>query len=133
MSFRAELVIQDEIFVVRQFSWAISQQTDQLGRPDARVHGGTLELTLDAPPSDLLQDWARSHTKRLNGRVQVYEADSATVRDVVSFFAAHCTSLHRDFQDAHAAQGMTMVLALSANKLQYAKMEVHNRWPDIAE
>ena len=133
MSFKAELVVEDQTFTVRQFSWAVSQQTDQLGRPDARVHGGTLELTLDAPPSDLLQGWARSHTRRLDGVVNVYEDDKNAIRDVVRFFAAHCTSFHRDFQDAHAAQGMTTVLSLSANKIQYAELEVHNRWPDVAD
>ncbi|GAB3637092.1 hypothetical protein GCM10027422_26820 [Hymenobacter arcticus] len=56
MSFYAQLLVQDELFTLRQFSWAISQQADMLGRPSARMQGGTLELELelelDAQPSD---------------------------------------------------------------------------------
>lgn len=132
MSFKAQLVVQDEIFTLRHFSWALSQQTDVLGRPDARVQGGTVEIELDAQPSAVLAFWATDDTKRFDGVVNVFEADSESVRDQVQFFDAHCVALSKHFQDAHAAQGMTMRLTLSANKLQYAEMEIDNHWPDVA-
>ena len=131
MSFKAELVVQGETFDILEFSWVVKQQLDRLGRPDARVQGGTLEITLAAQPNDLLQEWATSHTRRWDGVVQVREADSAAILDTVRFFAAHCVSLQRSFQDAHAARGTTMVLSLSANQLQYGELAIHNRWPGV--
>ena len=132
MSFKAVLLVQGESFAVRNFHWAVSQHTDALGRPEARVQGGTLEIELDAPPSEMLTHWATNDTKRHDGVVNVYEADSASVRDEVKFFDAYCVQFNKHFQDAHAAAGMTLRLTLSANKLQYAEVEVDNRWPDVA-
>lgn len=130
MSFHAQLLIQNEIFTLRQFSWAIDQQADALGRPSARTQGGTLELVLDAQPSAVLHAWATHDTQRFNGVIQVLEADSEAVRDHVAFFEAHCVLLSKQFQADHAAGGMTMHLTLSANKLQLGETELHNHWPD---
>lgn len=130
MSFKAELVIQGHTFAVQQFHWVIGQRTDELGRPDARVHGGTLEIELAAQPSELLEHWALSDTQRLDGAVHVMEPDSPTVRDKVKFWGAHCVGFQKNFQDAHAVGGMTMRLSLSANKLQCNEMEIDNHWPD---
>ncbi len=132
MSFKAELVVQGQTFAVRHFQWAIRQHTDELGRPDARVHGGTLELELAAQPSELLEHWALNDTHRLDGMVIVLEPDSPTVRDKVKFFGAYCVGFEKNFQDAHAVGGMTMRLSLSANKLQYDEVEIDNKWPDAA-
>lgn len=81
MSFNAQLIVQDEVFSVRQFTWTVSQQPDVLGRPDARVQGGTVEIELDAQPDAALHFWATDDTKRFDGVVNVFEADRATVRD----------------------------------------------------
>lgn len=132
MSFRAQLVVQGEPFAVRHFSWAITQRTDVLGRPAAHVEGGTLEIALDSQPSETLEFWATSSTKRFDGVVKIFEPDSTAVRDEVRFFDAHCVGFHKQFQDANSIRGMTLVLSLSANKLQYAEMEIHNNWPDAA-
>ena len=133
MSFHAQLVIENESFTLRQFSWAISQQADTLGRPAARVQGGTLELELDAQPSEVLHFWATDDTKRYNGVVNVFEADSEMVRDQLAFFDAHCVRLSKHLQHGSTAGSMTMQLTLSANKLQFGETEIHNHWPDIAE
>ena len=132
MSFHAQLSVQDEVFTVRQLSWTISQATDVLGRPDARVRGGTVEMELDAQPSELLHFWATDDMKRLDGAVVFFEADRAAIRDRLAFFDAHCVQFSKQFQDANSRRGMTMRLTLSANKLQFGEMEIHNNWPDLA-
>ena len=132
MSFKAVLVVEEESFSVLRFEWAFSQQTDELGRPTSRVEGGILRLELDAPPSELLSQWAHSNNKQLDGVLNIYEADRASVRDQVKFFAAHCVQFSKHFQDAHATQGLILKLTLSANKLRFGELEVDNRWPDAA-
>ena len=133
MSFHAQLVVQNEIFTIQQFSWAISQQADALGRPAARVQGGTLVLELEAQPSEVLHFWATDDTKRYNGVVNVFEADSEIVRDKLEFFDAHCVRLSKQLQPGSTTGSMVMQLTLSANKLQFGETEIHNHWPDVAE
>lgn len=132
MSFSASLLIEGETFTVRHFQWAISQQTDELGRPAARVQGGTIAITLDSQPSEVLEHWALDDTKRFDGVLHVLEADSYAIRDQLKFFGAHCVGLAKQFQDAGATQGMAMHLTLSADKLQFAEAELANNWPDAA-
>ncbi len=110
----------------------MSQQTDELGRPDARVHGGTVELELDSQPNELLEHWALHDTKRLDGLVQVLAADQQAVQNELRFFGACCVGLTKHYQDAHSQRGMTMDLRLSANRLQYGEAELDNRWPGTA-
>ena len=40
MSFSAAFIVNGKSYVVRRFSWGVQQQTDVVGRPDARVQGG---------------------------------------------------------------------------------------------
>ena len=131
MSFNAQFIVQDETFRVRQLSWGVSQQTDVLGQPDARVQGGGIEIELDAQPSAVLHFWAADDTKRFDGEVTVFEDDRATVRDRLEFFDAHCVAFGKHFQNASAAGAMTMRLTLSANKIRFAELEVDNRWPNV--
>ena len=97
------------------------------------MQGGTLELELDAQPSEVLHFWATDDTKRYNGVVNVFEADSELVRDKLAFFDAHCVRLSKHLQHGSTTGSMTMQLTLSANKLQFGETEIHNHWPDVAE
>ena len=132
MSFYAQLLVQEEVFTVSQVSWSLDQATDVLGRPDAQVRGGTVEIELAAQPSEVLHFWATDDTKRFDGVLTFFEADRAAVRDRLAFFEAHCVRLSKHFQDANASRGMTMRLTLSANKLRFGEVEIHNNWPDGA-
>ena len=131
MSFNVQLIVQDEIFRVRQFNWSFSQETDELGRADSNVQGGSIEIEIEAQPNAVLHFWAANHTKRFDGVVTVSEDDRATVRDRLEFFDTYCVMLSKHFQDASATESMTMRLTLSANKLRFAEVEIDNRWPNL--
>lgn len=132
MSFSAYLIVESETFTVRDFHWVIKQQTDELGRPGARVEGGTIDITLDSRPNETLHFWAIDDTKRFDGVLNVLEEDSQGIRDQLKFFGAHCIGLKKQFQDSHSARGMLMHLTLSADKLQYGEVTIDNNWPDTA-
>ena len=132
MSFSANLVIENETFAVRSFHWAIKQQTDDLGRPAARVEGGTIDITLDSQPNEKLHYWAIDDTKRFDGVLNVLEEDSQAIRDQLTFVGAHCIGLSKQFQDTNSLQGMTMHLTLSAAELHYGEVLIDNKWPDLA-
>lgn len=96
------------------------------------MQGGTLELELDTQPSEVLHFWATDDTKRYNGVVNVFEADSEIVRDKLAFFDAHCVRFSKHLQPSSTVGSMTTQLTLSANKLQFGETEIHNHWPALA-
>jgi hypothetical protein len=132
MSFSAYLVVENETFAVRSFHWAIKQQTDELGRPAARVEGGTIDITLDSQPNEKLHFWAISDTKHFDGVLNVLDDDTQAIRDQLTFFGAHCIGISKQFQYINSLRGMTMHLTLSADKLHYGEVEIDNKWPDMA-
>jgi len=132
MAFKAQLLLEDESFTVWAFTWAISQPTDALGRPSTRAQGGTMQLELASQSNTLLESWALDDDKRLAGVVSVFEESGVGVRDKIEFFDAQCTLLRKQYHDAPSAQGGTMLLELSANKLRYAEVTLTNDWPDAS-
>lgn len=129
MSFKAQLLIEEQSYDVNRFSWSIGQNTDVLGRPEARVHGGQLYVELDSQPADLLHHWALDDTKKLEGKLLVFEADRMSVRKTVAFHDAFCVGLHKSFDGSGSAKGMTMSLTLSADKLICGEITIDNAWP----
>ena len=134
MSFSAALVIAGNPYTVRHFSWGVQQNTDGVGRPDAQVHGGQLTVELDSKPDDVLQHWALDDTKRMNGKLVIF-SDSSKIggqevpRTTIEFEDAYCISLSKQFDGSASAQGMTMTLTLSANKLSSGTVKLDNKWP----
>ena len=128
MSFAADFVVQGETFSVRSFNWSLHQDADALNRTDTLVQGGQLHVELDSKPSDLLQFWALDNTKRLEGKILVYEADSRSVRKTIEFQDAYCVGLSKRFDGSNSTNGMVMTLVLSAGKLQSGEVVLDNKW-----
>ncbi len=130
MSFSAAFIVNGKSYVVRRFSWGVQQQTDVVGRPDARVQGGQLQVELDSEPDETLHHWALDDTKRMSGEVVVFAADNRFVRrKTITFTDAYCVGLSKLFDGSASAQGMTMTLTLSADKLQSGEVTLDNHWP----
>jgi len=132
MSFSATFMVDgnDTTYVVRRFSWSLRQQTDVVGRPDARVQGGQLLVELDSVPDEVLHHWALDDTKRLSGKLVVASADDASVaRKTISFTDAYCIGLSKLFDGSASTQPMTMTLTLSADKIQSGGVTLDNQWP----
>ena len=131
MSFEADLLIAGEAtYSVRRFSWGLRQPTDVVGRAGALVQGGQLEVELDSVPDELLHHWALDDTKKMSGRLVVAAADNASVpRKTITFTDAYCIGLSKLFDGSASAQGMTMTLTLSADKLQSGEVTLDNKWP----
>lgn len=129
MSFKAQLLVEEQTYEVNRFSWSIGQNTDALGRPDARVQGGQLHVELDSQPDDLLHHWALDNTKKLEGKLLVFESDILSVRKTVEFRDAFCVGLHKSFDGSGSSRSMTMSLTLSADKLICGEVTIDNAWP----
>jgi len=101
-----------------------------VGRPDARVQGGQLQIELDSEPDEVLHHWALDDTKQLSGELVVFAADNAMVRrKTITFSDAYCVGLRKLFDGSASEQGMTMTLTLSANQLQSGEVTLDNQWP----
>jgi hypothetical protein len=130
MSFSAALIIGTKSYTVRRFNWGVHQNTDVVGRPDARVQGGRLQVELDSEPDEMLHHWALDDTKRMNGEVVVFSADNRfSLRKTIRFEDAYCVGLSKQFDGSASDQGMTMTLTISANKLSSGEVTLDNKWP----
>lgn len=131
MSFSAKLFIDGAAtHTVRRFSWSLRQQTDLVGRPDARVQGGQLLIEVDSQPDEVLHHWALDDTKKLSGRILVEADDDASAaRKTIIFSDAYCIGLTKQFDGSASTQSMTMTLTLSADKIQSGSVTLDNQWP----
>jgi len=131
MSFEAALVLSSsEQYTVRRFSWSLRQSTDAVGRPEAQVRGGQLQVELDSVPDELLHHWALDDTKKLSGKLVVYTDNQAgAVRKTIEFTDAYCIGLSKSFDGSASAIGMTMVLTLSAEEISSGTVTLKNHWP----
>jgi hypothetical protein len=129
MSFSAELHLEGRTYAVRRFGWSIGQATDAVGRPEARVQGGRLQIELDSQPDDLIHHWALDDTKQLSGSISVLYSDVRAVRKTIAFADAYCIGLRKEFDASTSAQNMIMALSLSADRLTIGAVEINNHWP----
>ena len=131
MSFSAKLFIDGAAtHTVRRFSWSLRQQTDLVGRPDARVQGGQLQIEVDSLPDEVVHHWALDDTKKLSGRILVEADDDASAaRKTIIFSDAYCIGLSKQFDGSASTQSMTMTLTLSADKIQSGSVTLDNQWP----
>jgi hypothetical protein len=129
MSFSAVFIVNSKKYSVRSFEWGVQQNTDVVGRPDACVQGGQLQVELDSEADETLHHWALDDTKKMSGELVVYAADSLARRKTIRFEDAYCVGLSKLFDGSASAQGMTMTLTLSANKLVCGEATLDNKWP----
>jgi hypothetical protein len=130
MSFSAALIISNKSYTVRRFNWGVQQNTDVVGRPDARVQGGHLVVELDSEPDETIHHWALDDTKKMSGELAVFSADNRlSRRKTIRFEDAYCVGLSKLFDGSASDQGMTMTLTLSANKLTSGEVTLDNKWP----
>jgi hypothetical protein len=130
MSFSAALIVNNKQYSVRRFSWGVQQNTDIVGRPDARVQGGQLQVELDSEPDEVLHHWALDDTKKMSGEIVVFAADNRLARrKTIRFEDAYCVGLGKQFDGSASEMGMTMTLTLSANRLSNGEVTLDNKWP----
>ncbi|GAA4027410.1 type VI secretion system tube protein TssD [Hymenobacter glaciei] len=130
MAFSAALILANKSYTVRRFNWGVQQNTDAVGRPDARVQGGQLMVELDSEPDETVQHWALDDTKQMSGELVVFSAANRLARrKTIRFEEAYCVGLSKNFDGSGSAQGMTMTLTVSANKLSSGEVTLDNKWP----
>ena len=130
MAFSAALILANKSYTVRHFNWGVQQNTDAMGRPDARVQGGQFTVELDSEPDEILQHWALDDTKKMSGELVVFSAANRLARrKTIRFEEAFCVGLSKAFDGSASDQGMTMTLTVSANKLGSGEVMLNNNWP----
>ncbi|MBC8084308.1 MAG: hypothetical protein H7Z21_13975 [Hymenobacter sp.] len=130
MSFSASFTVENKSYTVRRFTWGVQQNTDVVGRPDARVQGGQLQVELDSEPDEALHHWALDDTKKMSGELVVFAANNRfSRRKTIRFEEAYCVGLSKQFDGSASELGMTMTLTLSANRLSSGEVTLDNKWP----
>lgn len=129
MPFSAKLFIDNEPHVVQSFNWGMHQNTDAIGRPDALVQGGQLQVEITSQYSETLHNWALDNTKKMSGSLVVYGGDGVSSYRTIKFKEAYCVGLAKNFDGSSSDQGMIMLLTISANQLSADTVDVDNKWP----
>ena len=126
MSFQAKLKIEDNEFNILSVEYAMTQPVDVNNRPNGRIRGGIIEMTLESGANFLLIQWAtENHTK--NGKIEFYRRDSTSVLKSVEFTNAFCIF----FKELFISEGehpMTTKITISAHQLDIQSARILNTW-----
>lgn len=107
----------------------MQQNTDAVGRPNARMQGGQLIGEPGSEPDETMRHWALDDTRQ-SGELMVFSASNPVARrKTIRFEGACCMGLSKRFDDSASDQGMAMTLTISANKLSSCEVTLYNNWP----
>lgn len=77
MSFQAKLIIDDLEFNILTAEFAMSRPIDAHNRPNGRIRGGIIELTIESGNNHQLINWVVNNQIR-NGRLEFYRRDASS-------------------------------------------------------
>jgi hypothetical protein len=129
MSFKAELQLEGNTYLIRALSLDISQTIDKVGRPSSSTKGGNIEIQLDVVQDDIFADWIVDPKKKLNGTITYYNIDQASKMKEVKFEDAFCVEFSEIFDGTMSESSMMTHVKISAEKLSIGNVELSNNWP----
>lgn len=129
MSFSADFILLGISYPIRRLQWSITQNRDQLGRPNAVAYGGQLQVEIDSTRDEVLVNWMFSPRKKLDGQIRLRHADSRATLKTIEFKNAFCVLLKGSFDANSNELSMTKSLLISAEHLLVGEVEVVNHWP----
>jgi len=121
----------DNTYNIRRLQWSIRQQKDQLGRPNAVVHGGQIQVELASMPDELVE-WMFQPRKLLDGTIQILRDDTKETLKTITFTNAFCVLLKGSFVPNGPVTSLTRSLLISAQQLVVEgeeQVRVRNNWP----
>ncbi|MGB4843307.1 MAG: type VI secretion system tube protein TssD [Ferruginibacter sp.] len=127
MSFQAKLILDDNEYNVLTVEYAITQPVDSNNRPNGRVRGGIIDLTVESGANFELIQWVAEHSMVRNGKIDFYRRDSTSVVKSVEFTDAFCIYLKEIFI-SEGAHPMVTKVTLTARELNIQSSTILNTW-----
>ncbi|MDO4230154.1 MAG: type VI secretion system tube protein TssD [Capnocytophaga sp.] len=113
-------------YELSNFSYALEQPTDQKGKAQGEVQGGTLQLTIDGLPSNEIIEWMLNPRRYREGAVITYGEDNASVMKIF-FEKAACVVMNIKYTD-DGGGFISLELTLNAQSLVIGEYTVENKW-----
>lgn len=129
MSFQAKLFVGDDglEFTVLNAEYALSRPVDAHQRPNGRIRGGIIDVTIESGSAHELINWVVNNMT-MNGKIEFYRRDTASSsQKTVEFRNAFCVHL-KDIFISNGATPMMTKLTLSAHELVINNEIVTNAW-----
>lgn len=127
MSFQAKLKLDDLEFNVLSVEYAFNQPVDAHNRPNGRVRGGIIDVTLESGANYALIQWAASATMVRSGKIEFYRRDSTSILKTVEFKDAFCIYLKEIFV-SEGAHPMVTKVTITAHELIIDSSSILNTW-----
>jgi Hemolysin coregulated protein Hcp (TssD) len=132
MSFQAKLFLGDDglEFTVLTAEYALNRPVDSHQRPNGRLRGGIIDVTIESGSTYQLMNWVVNNMT-MNGRIEFYRRDAASsTQKTVEFTNAFCIYL-KDLFVSDGATPMITKLTISAHELNIDNETVRNTWSGI--
>lgn len=98
-AFVAELTICGKRYILDRFDMGFQQDVDNKNRPNGEAYGGTITASTSEVLAAVVNDWAISNTKTLDGKIKVYN-NSDTLDEgaqmVITFQDAYCLGMKKE-------------------------------------
>ena len=130
MSFQAKLKIDDLEFNVLSVEYAFNQPVDAHNRPNGRVRGGIIDVTLESGANYALIQWAASATMVRSGKIEFYRRDSTSILKTVEFKDAFCIYLKEIFV-SEGPHPMVTKVTITAHEIIIDSSSILNTWAGL--
>jgi hypothetical protein len=127
MSFKAELVLDGNTYILNSVFFQIDQAIDKFGRPSSIAKGGKIDIELFTVDDDVIFDWMVHPVKTLNGSINLYEADNETKLKEIQFENGYCIAYTEIFEQS-SSENLVTKLTISAEKLSIGNIDLDNQW-----
>lgn len=129
MSFQAKLFLGDDglEFTILTAEYALSRPVDSHQRPNGRLRGGIIDVTIESGSAHELINWVVNNMT-MNGRIEFYRRDAASsTQKTVEFTNAFCIYL-KDLFISDGSTPMITKLTISAHEMNINNEIVRNTW-----
>ena len=130
MSFQAKLKLDDLEFNVLSVEYAFNQPVDAHNRPNGRVRGGIIDVTLESGANYALIQWAASATMVRSGKIEFYRRDSTSILKIVEFKDAFCIYLKEIFV-SEGPHPMVTKVTITAHEIIIDSSSILNTWAGL--
>jgi Hemolysin coregulated protein Hcp (TssD) len=117
-SFSGSLEIEDKVYEVIHFNYAVHRDIDFQGRAASGLKNSIIEVEIVIPPDDTTFIKWLCNNEVKSGNIKFDEIDQASTFNKVSFQGAICFSYEQDFH-SNTAQPMRIIFKVSASTLTF--------------
>ncbi|MBO4531599.1 MAG: type VI secretion system needle protein Hcp [Paludibacteraceae bacterium] len=111
------------------FSYGLSQNVDDTGKPQGDVYSGTMQLTYPNLPTSGLLEWMLNSRKYKDGMVVVYDEQDSVLLKIV-FTKAACVNMDLRYSESGKSYSTTQ-FTLVAKQMVIGESIVENEWLNI--